>query len=141
MWGNCGKTLANQLQKLQNRAARVLTFSNFDADASGLMENLGWDNLNTQREIQIALMVYKSIHGLTPEYLHSKFTNRNDVTNYSLRDSVKKLAVPLPRTNYLKNSFRPFSYSGAVLWNGLRTNIRQAESLNEFRRLLKCHIR
>ena len=133
VWGNCGKTLANQLQKLQNRAARVLTFSNFDADASGLMENLGWDNLNTQRQIQKA-----SIHGLTPEYLHSKFTNRSDVTNYSLRDSVNKLAVPLPRTNYLKNSF---SYSGAVLWNGLPSNIRQAESLNEFRRLLKCHIR
>ena len=66
VWGNCGtETLANQLQKLQNRAARVLTFSNFDADASGLMENLGWDNLNTQRQIQKALMVYKSIHGLT----------------------------------------------------------------------------
>jgi hypothetical protein len=31
VWGNCGKTLSN---KLQNRAMRVLTFSNFDADAN-----------------------------------------------------------------------------------------------------------
>ena len=26
VWGNCGKTLFDRLQKLQNRAARVLTF-------------------------------------------------------------------------------------------------------------------
>ena len=25
VWGNCGKTLSNKLQKLQNRAARVTT--------------------------------------------------------------------------------------------------------------------
>ena len=33
VWGNCGITLRNKLQKLQNRAARVLTFSDYDEDA------------------------------------------------------------------------------------------------------------
>ena len=53
---------------------------------------------------------------LTPNYLSSKFIPRSDVTSYNLRDSKKKLAIPLPRTNYYKNSF---GYSGAVLWNSL----------------------
>ena len=128
--GNCGKTLFNKLQKLQNRAMRVLTFSNFDADANSLLEKLRWDDLNQQRQFQKALMVFKSLNNLAPEYLCSKFTNRNNVTPYILRDSVNKLAAPLPRTNYLKNSF---SYSGAVLWNSLPSNIRQVESLTEFR--------
>ena len=35
----------------------------------------------------------------------------------------EKLALPLPRTNFLKDSF---SYSGAVLWNSLPTNLWQA---------------
>ena len=30
VWGNCGKTLFDRLQKLQSRAARVLTFSSYD---------------------------------------------------------------------------------------------------------------
>ena len=30
---NCNKTLAEKLQKLQNRAARVLTFSSYDTNA------------------------------------------------------------------------------------------------------------
>ena len=35
--GNCGKTLFDRLQKLQCRAARILTFSSYDADASRLI--------------------------------------------------------------------------------------------------------
>ena len=57
-------------------------------------------------------MVYKSINGLAPEYLCSKFGERSCVSGYSLRDTTGKLAVPFPCTNYLKNSF---SYSGAVI--------------------------
>ncbi len=43
------------MQKLQNRSARVLTFSGYDTN------DLGWDNLETQRQIHQAIMVYKSI--------------------------------------------------------------------------------
>ena len=59
-------------------------------------------------------------------------------TPYTFRDSENKLAIPLPRTNYLRNSF---SYSGAVLWNSLPQNVRQAESLNNLKTLLKKHYR
>ena len=31
VWGNCGLTLQNKIQKLHNRAARVLTNSNYDS--------------------------------------------------------------------------------------------------------------
>ena len=42
VWGTCGVTLRDKLQKLQNRAARVLTFSNYDFNAGQLLEILGW---------------------------------------------------------------------------------------------------
>ena len=32
VWGTCGVTLQDKLQKLQNRAAHVLTFSNYDVN-------------------------------------------------------------------------------------------------------------
>ena len=79
-------------------------------------------------------MVHKSLNGLTPNYLSSKFVQRSDViTSYNLRDSENKLAIPLPRTNYYKNSF---VCSGAVLWNSLPLAARQAIFLNNFRPLL-----
>ena len=131
VWGNCGKTLSNKLQKLQNRAARVITSSNFDVDVDSLFHKLSWKDLKSQRQIQNALMVFKSLNGLVPEYPASKFIKRNE-SNYSLRDSVNKL-VPFPRTNDMKNSF---SYSGDTLWNSLPCNIRESGSLNQFKRLL-----
>ena len=57
-------------------------------------------------------MVYNSLNDLTPEYLSSKFTYRRDISKYNLRDSVNKLAIPKPRTDYLKDSF---NYRRAVL--------------------------
>ena len=73
VWGNCGITLQNKVQKLQNRAARVLTNLNYDADAGHLFELLRWKNPASQPQIQNAIMVYKSLHGLAPNYLCSKF--------------------------------------------------------------------
>ena len=55
---------------------------------------------------------------------------RNE-TRYSLRDSVNKLVVPFPQTNYMKNSF---SYSGAVLWNSfcsLPCDMKETKSLSQ----------
>ena len=64
-----------------------------------------------------------------PDYLRSMFVNRSIVTN-SLRDTEGKLATPKPRTDYLRNSF---SYSSAVLWNSLPTDLRQTENPNQFK--------
>ena len=114
VWGNCGVTLQQKLQKLQNRAARVLTYSSYDASAANLIKILDWKDIACQQQNARATMVYKCLHGLAPEYLCSKFSKRNSV--YSLRDSENKVNVPLPRTKYLKNSF---SYSGAITWNNL----------------------
>ena len=75
-----------------------------NADANQLLTELGWDNLETQCQKLKAEMVYKSLNGLAPNYLSSKFIQRSDViTSYNLHDSDNKLAIPLPRTNYYKN--------------------------------------
>ena len=105
----------DRLQKLQNRAARVLTFSRYDADANRLFRQLNWKDLSTQFQIQKALMVYKSLNDLVPGYLSSKFVKRYE-TCYSLRAS------------FMKNSF---SYRGAILWNSLLCDMREAKSLSQ----------
>ena len=128
VWGKCGRTLSEKLQKLQNRAARILTSSSYDADAGYLLQQLGWKDLIAQRQIQVALMVLKPLNDLVPDYLSSMFTERS-TPGYVLN-------VPLPRTIYLKKSF---SYRGATLWNSLPCSLRQVKSLNHFKQLLNDH--
>ena len=130
MWGNCNKTFADKFQKLQNGAARVLTFSSYGTNADRHFEELGCVKLERQRHIHKVVMCFRSINGLAPDYLQTKFVDRGCVSNYSLRDTVSKLTVPFPRTNYLKNSF---GYSGAEAWNSLPVDLRQTNSLNAFR--------
>jgi hypothetical protein len=89
------------LQKLQNRAVRILTFSSYDANADALLGSIGWKKLQTQRKIQKAVMVHKSLHGPAPDYLQAIFVNRSSVANYSLRDTEGKLAIPKPRMHKL----------------------------------------
>ena len=59
--GNCRKKLSEKIQKVQNRAARILTSSSYDADAGYLLQRLGWKDLIAQRQIQVTLMVFKAL--------------------------------------------------------------------------------
>ena len=45
MWSVCGATEFQLLQKLQNRAARIITGSNYDAPSKPLLENLIWKTI------------------------------------------------------------------------------------------------
>ena len=98
-WGNCGNGLSEKLQKLQNRAARILMCANYDSNIDELFRALGWRKLKYQRLESATVMMYKSLHGMTPEYLSSRFVFRNDVTSYRLRNTENKLALLQPRTN------------------------------------------
>ena len=40
IWGTCGEILLTKLQKVQNRAARVITKSDYDAEARPLIDEL-----------------------------------------------------------------------------------------------------
>ena len=124
--------LSEKLQKLQNRAARVITKSPFDTSSNHLLSTLDWERLFLRRKKQKALMMFKTMNGLAPDYLQSLFSQRHSV--YNLRDSEGKLTLPKPNTNYLKRSF---SYSGAMLWNNLPKCLKNAVSVNNFKQIIK----
>ena len=65
---------------------------------------------------------------MAAQYLQQLFAPR--YSEYNLRNSLNKLCVPKPRTDYLKRSF---SYSGACLWNSLPEQLRSATSLKSFK--------
>ena len=66
VWGCCGTTEISKLQKLQNRAARIITNSSFDASSKPLIQNLGWKTVNDMIKHESRTMVYKSINNIAP---------------------------------------------------------------------------
>ena len=51
IWGCCNKPLFIKLQKLQNRAARILLRASYDTNADSIIDKLDWRKLDTQRQI------------------------------------------------------------------------------------------
>ena len=49
VWDCCSTGLAEKLQKLQNRAARILLSAPYDSSATDLFRRLQWKNLRNQR--------------------------------------------------------------------------------------------
>ena len=132
VWDGLGHTLSDRLQKLQNRAARVITRSSYDISSNLLLNQLKWNNLSVNRLKQKAILMYKTLNGQTPQYLHEMFTSRR--CQYPPRNSNGKLFIPKPNTDYLKRSF---SYSGAILWNNLPESLRLSPSFTAFKSSLE----
>ena len=74
-------------------------------------------------------MMFKSLNGLAPVYLHELFSEPH--TDYDLSDSFRKLNLTKPRNDYLKRSF---GYSGALLWNSLPESISAIRSIGQFKK-------
>ena len=113
VWDNCSKYLLEKLQKLQNRAARVIIGKSYETRSSEIVKNLGWQPLLDRRKDKRALFMYKVKNNEFPE---SQTSMLNTSNNKNLRSNELDFALPKPNTNYLKKSF---SYSGAALWNDL----------------------
>ena len=85
-------------------------------------------------EFETATAVYKSLHGLAPEYMQLMFTKMSENGSRSLRNTDTDLRIPRFATSYGQRSL---SYRGVKVWNKLSTEIANAYSLAIFKNFLK----
>lgn len=130
----CGETvtralISEKLQRLQNRAASILmSAATYDSNLEDVFRALGCHELCHQRLEKKSITMFKTLQGMTPEYLRSRFVYRGNASSYCLRNTEKKLVLPQPSTHFLKSRF---SYSGAQLCNNLPTKIRSSNLLKD----------
>ena len=129
IWQSCSNIFLDQLQKLQNRAGRILLGINPYRHTSifQIHDLLKWETLKTRRKKHMYIMLYKIFHDLAPKYLQNNLVHKE--TNYALRN-VENLVLPKPNTNYCK---RTFSYRGSTIYNDLPLNLRRPNTLTLFK--------
>ncbi|EDO38639.1 predicted protein, partial [Nematostella vectensis] len=64
VWDRLAVHLSDKLQKLQNRAARVIAYSSFDTSSEHVLGVLGWNGLHQKRRKQKAIMIFKALNNL-----------------------------------------------------------------------------
>ena len=138
VWGCAGDAILRKLQKLQNRAARVVTNSPFDQTSLPFISILEWLTVKEMIDFETACIVYKALHGLAPPYMKSMFHKSFDSCNRTLRNTSTDLKIPLCKTS---NGQRSISYRGVTVWNQLSLEIKTAPSLAAFKTKLKSFLK
>ena len=135
VWGTCGITTRCTLEKLQNRAIRIITDSLYDAPAKPLLRLLRLHNIAEMIWQESASMVYKAINGQAPPYLSSLFNSISAVTNIMLCNSNLNLRPPRMKTKFGQNSF---AFREATIWKSLPNDCRTAHIFPAFKVRLKA---
>jgi hypothetical protein len=85
VWDTQSDGLSEKFQKLQSRAVRIITKSAYDASSSELLVERRWRALAHERRTKKAIMMYKVINNLAPEYLKYLFRETNQVPVHLLQ--------------------------------------------------------
>ena len=63
VWGNCGTSIKDQLQRLQDRTARIVTKCD---DTNSLLHKLCWLNVQQLIDFDTAAIVRKTLNNIAP---------------------------------------------------------------------------
>ena len=126
-WGELSVECSNRLLRLQNRAVRITIRSDRSSDA---IKNLGWEKLETIRKRNKATLVFKCLNNLAPACFKNYFTRTSSYHFYNTRQK-QDLHIPKAKLSKGKKTFR---FSGATLFNRLPDSLKQAKSLQIFKR-------
>ena len=107
VWGCCSESKLDVLQKIQNRAARVVTGSPYDASAALIIQNFGWSTIGNLVRKETATLTYKSLDSLAPNHLRKLFAKCSDERERFLRSLETDLKIPQLKTI---NGQKAFSY-------------------------------
>ena len=133
VWDNCNLQEKQNLEKIQLKAARIVTGATKLVSFQALYNETGWETLEVRRKKQKLTLFYKMCNGLSPAYLSSLVPPTvNSISRYHLRNE-NDLQTVNARTTLYYQSFLP---SVVRDWNSLPDDHRNATTIDSF----KCHL-
>ena len=130
IWDNCTQYEKQELEKIQNEAARIATGTTKLVSLKVLYKEIGWDSLEKRRTDHKLILLYKMQTNMTPSYLSNLIPQTvNNISHYNLRNSYNLQSIHA-RTSQYANSFLP---SAVRNWNSLSVEVSQSDSLTTFK--------
>ena len=126
----------SKLQRLQNRAARIVFKCNRFHPSEPLRMKLHWLPVDKRIIYKVLLLTFKGMQGLTPPYLSTLHVHYQPGRDLRSSDA-NFLAVPRTERSVGDHAF---NVAGPCLWNSLPKDIRFSPSVGVFKKLLKTHL-
>ena len=129
-WQRANTADISRIIKLQKRSARIILNEGINTPSSEMFKTLDWLTFPNRCNYFTGLIVYKSLHNLTPVYINDLISFSSN-ENYDLRSQSRNdISHKRPNTNYLKKTF---GYCSMDVWNRIPNEIRQIRNINTFK--------
>ena len=133
IWDNCNNQEINEIEKIQIEAGRIVTGATKSCSKIKILEETGWDSLQTRRYKHRMITFYKIIGQHGPRYLFNLLPpSAQQVSHRNLR-SANTLRTYRCRTNMYQNSYLPKTVQE---WNLLPENVKKSPSIQVFKNYL-----
>ena len=139
LYVNLPQRLLQKLQYAQNTAARLIMRKSKRCRITPVLKHLHWLPIASRIKFKLLVLTYKCLINRAPQYLKLLLTPF--VSTRVLRSNqanINTLFVPTYKKR--KHGGRAFLNIAPRLWNLLPLTIRQSETLDLFKSLLKTHL-
>ena len=137
LYSNIPNVLISKLQKAQNYAARVIFNQPARCHVTNLFIDLHWLPISARIDYKICSLIFKCLNDTAPEYLSSLIDKYQPIRE--LRSGHANL-LSTKIVKYKTLGERSFAFYAPKLWNSLPVDVRMANSLNNFKTLLKTYL-
>jgi len=125
-----------ELQRLQNSAARLISFTSRFHHITPVLKFLHWLPVKYRILFKVAILTFKILHGLSPDYL-KELVAIKEISRYNLQSNNELIQRPSINSN-LKKTLGDCSFQMAVapaaVWNKLPpNNIRNETNFSKFK--------
>jgi len=137
IWAGGFYTNFKRVQVLQNKVIRLLgNYVHGENDTVNCYRKLMIFNVSQLHDYQLAIFVFQSIYGLSPEIFRQMFIRNSSYHSYETRN-MDDLVYECRSSQ--RGSFGP-KFAGPVVWNSLPMSIRLSENVSQFKSRLKNHL-
>ena len=140
-YGGLTATQLNSLQKVQNAAVRFI-YGLYGKERrqhiSPYLKELHFLPVCYRIYYKIALLTFKSLNNLAPNYISDMITPRK-VSSYGSRKNDDPFLLVVPPTPRYSKTYGAFTYTAPSVWNSLPYGIRCMSDINKFKAALKTH--
>lgn len=126
-----------KLQKLQNRAMRVILRCSKYTKTSLMLDALQWLSIKETVYFNTLIIIFKIVKNLLPSYLSRFIVYTYNVHNYGIR-SAGNFRLDLNRKVCSQNSL---FYKGLKLFNNMPSDARQVDKISGFRKYCSGYVR
>ncbi|CAG5110753.1 Protein of unknown function [Cotesia congregata] len=127
----------DRIQKIQNRAMRLVLGVNKYTRVSDMLETLGWMSVKQRIIFNTCIFIHKLKLNRKPEILVNKIIKIDETHNYNTRSGSN---VVINKTK-AHTAEKCLTYKGYEWYNSLLINVRNEDRLMYFRKSLKEYVK